>query len=333
MQSIAQFFSYMNNTDFKYVVLRNWENLPYHVETGPHSDLDLLVYDLEHFLELFPDLERVYPAPRVQFKLHLDNGEYIQLDARYLGDDYYPYEFEENILRTREWNTNGFYTPNPIHHRIGLAYHAVHHKNFNAYPNYLGKLTVKELFETLKSNINISWVEPEDPSVGRFNPYTRGGTSVVSGNGKWVDKKQTRYKRFNLIDNEERMLNLLNSRHFPKIIHRDGETIRIEHCGVSMSASNLPDDWKEQLAEILSELNEHSIIHRDIRLDNLMVKDGVIKLLDFGWARLESDAPDSPPDLLGYPNKCPLGFNDTYSMSRVIKQLEYELEEACQRVN
>lgn len=326
MKDLAQFFSYMNHTSFSYVVLRNWENLPYHVETGAHSDLDILVYDLDHFLELFPHLERVYPAPRVQFKLFLDSGEFVQLDARYVGDGYYPDHFEQAILDTREWNENGFFTPNPIHHRLGLVYHCVHHKGHNNYPNFLGNLTVPQMLDSLKQNKMLSWIEPEDPSVGRFNKYVRGGTALINTKDGAVEKKQYRHLAYNLIDNEERILDKLDSKHFPKLLGRDGNTLRIEHCGEALSAENLPEDWKEQLVHICDLLDTYSIVHRDVRLDNLMVKGETIMLLDFGWARYSDESDGKHPDLLGYPNKCPLGFNDRYSMNRVIKQLDCERE-------
>jgi hypothetical protein len=327
----------MNDVDFKYVVLRNWENLPHNVETGIHSDLDLLVYDLDHFLEIFPMLEPAYPLPRVRYKLTFDDGQFIYLDARHLGDSYYPDEFEENILKTREWNKAGFWTPNPLHHRIALAYHVVHHKNANTYPKYLCKtekdnelapMSVGELLEALKGNKELAWVEPDDPSVGRFNSYQVGGTSVVSDGGDFIEKKQVRYKKYSLIDNEERILGKLHSIHFPKVLSRDGDTLRIEHCGEPIKPDNLPKDWKLQLELILHLLEKSGIVHRDIRMDNLMVSKGIIKLVDFGWARLAEEADGKHPDLLGYPNKCPMGFNDRYSMNRVIKQIEEEMDDA-----
>lgn len=127
MKSLTQFFNYLNGVSFPYVVLRNWEALPDSVEFGDHSDLDLLVYDMEHFLEIIPGLHAEYPYPRVRFKMQVGN-EHIFMDIRHVGDGYYPTEFEEAILETREWNDKGFYTPNPIHHRIALAYHVVHHR-------------------------------------------------------------------------------------------------------------------------------------------------------------------------------------------------------------
>lgn len=325
MQNIAQFFSYMNDVDFPYVVLRNFEGLPESVVVGSHGDLDLLVYDLEHWKELFPDAEAVHAYPRVRYRMRFGDT-HVYMDVRHVGDDYYPEAFERNILDTREWNQNGFYTPNPIHFRLALAYHAAHHKNENTYQRWLGKVTVPELLEALKKS-EIGWVEPKDPTVGRFNRYWKGATSVVEKHGDTITKRQVSYGRYNLTENEYRILSKATSSHFPKVLESSEAFIKMEDCGVPLSVGTLPDDWKRQLVRILLDLKENGIEHRDIKPDNLMVKDGVIKLIDFGWARFKDDPPDSPPSCLGYPYKPTYGFDDNYSMKMVVKQLEAQLEE------
>lgn len=324
MRDLAQFFSFMNDIDFRYVVLRNWEHLPYRAETGEHSDLDLLVYDLAHFLEVFPGLERVHPVPRVQFKLAVRDS-YTFLDARSVGDGYYPEQFQLNILNTREWNSAGFWMPNPLHHRLALAYHAVHHKGQNKYQNYLGPVSVAKLAGALKES-EIGWVEPDDPTVGRYNAYLKGATSAVSKGDGYVEKRQTAFTDYNLIDNEERILDRLDNPHFPKILASTNGTLRIEDCGEPMNCGNLPPDWRAQLIAICDHLQDAKVVHRDVRPENLMIKDNIIKLIDFGWARMASEPDGKFPDLLGYPYKCPSGFNDRYSMKRVIKYLEAECE-------
>lgn len=326
MLSLRQFFSYMNDVDFPYVVLRNFDNLPESVGMHGHNDLDLLVYDLDHWREIFPEAKPVYPLPRVQHKLKI--GEInIYIDVRYVGDGYYPTDFEMTILNTREWNDNGFYTPDANHFRLALAYHVVHHKNSNNYPQHLGSATVQELLEALKKS-NICYVKPEDPTVGAFNQYWKGATAVVSKDGGKVVKKQTGYKTYSLIDNEYRILNLASSRHFPRALKSKIDEIEIEDCGEALTIENLPYDWKIQLIEIVDDLEKHNIQHRDIKPDNLMIKDGIIKLIDFGWARLKSDPPDSPPDCLGYPYKPSFGFDDNYSMRKILREFQFKEQEA-----
>lgn len=327
MQSLRQFFDYLNGVDFKYCVLRNWEPLPDSVEFGDHSDLDLLVYDLEHFREIIKEAHPEYPYPRVRFRLQVGN-EHIFMDIRHVGDGYYPTEFEEAILETCEWNEKGFFTPNPIHHRLALAYHVAHHKGQNTYPNWLGDCTVKEILAALKES-PIGWVEPIDKSVGRYNAYWRGATAVVSREDGKIVKKQTGFMKYGLIDNEKRILQRIavqsacQAIHFPRIVTQSEEDeIVMEYCGEGITVENLPPDWKNQLVQIILDLRACRVEHRDIKPDNLMVKDGIIRLIDFGWARLVEDEPDEPPSCLGYPFKPTDGWDDNFSMRKIIKMFD-----------
>jgi hypothetical protein len=327
MQTIKEFFSRLHDVDFHYVVLRNFENLPNNVKLGEHSDLDLYCYDFEHFREVMPMAVPEYPYPRVRMKVPIADS-FIYCDVRHIGDGYYPDDFARAMLVTREWNDNGFYTPNPVHHRLALVYHAVHHKGKIAdeYYRYLGDVTIPELLEGLKSSC-IGWTEPKDPTVGKFNPYWKGATSVVEKKDGRIFKKQTGYSAYSLIANEWSLLSLANSPHFPKAYSLIDGVLELEDCGVSL-LSDIPQNWEEQLDEILEDLALAGIIHRDIRLDNLMVKDGIIKLIDFGWAKLiGSEEEREPPSCLGFPNKCSSGWNDAFSMRSVKKQIAYHLEE------
>lgn len=330
MRDLRQFFAYLNDISFPYVVLRNWDNLPDDVEIGGHTDLDLLVYDREHFLEVFPQAKAEYPFPRVRYEMPIGNTHFF-MDIRYVGDGYYPLDFEKAILDTREYNENGFYTPDPLHFRLALAYHVVHHKGRNTYERHLGDATVQELLEALKQS-NVGWESPVDPSVGKFNAYYRGATSVVEMKEGSVVKKQVAYRDYDLLKNEARILSECASVHFPKVIASGTDTIELENCGEQLTADNLPADWKKQLVAILMELKSEGIHHRDIKPDNLMVKNGIIKLIDFGWARFDNDPPDSPPSCLGFPYRASWGCDDTYAIRKIIKELEFQLDERAEAI-
>lgn len=329
MDSVRQFLSYMNEVDFPYVVLRNWEGLPYSVELGAHSDLDLLVYDFDHFFEIFPESKLEFPRPRVRTKVPIADT-YIYCDVRFVGDDYYPEDFERAILESREWNERGFWTPNPLMHKISLAYHAVHHKGeiSSEYKRHLGDASLPQLLSALQAS-SVGWVRPSDPTVGSFNGYWKGATSVVEKKDGWVRKSQTGYSTYNLIKNEYDILSSCNSQRFPKV-KMDGNSILVEDCGLELKPDTTPANWQTQLQEILLELSRCGIQHRDIKLDNLMVKDGFIRLIDFGWAkRIGTEDKKLPPSCLGFPNKPSHGFDDKYSMARVARQIEYMTEEVA----
>lgn len=342
MKSLKQFFSYMNDTGFRYVVLRNWDNLPNDCQLGEHSDLDLLVYDHEHFFELFPEATPVFKLPRVRTRIPIGDS-YLYADIRHIGDGYYPTDLEQLILRERELSDRGFYTPSYELHTLALAYHAVHHKNAIApeYRKHLGDAKIEELLSALKDS-TVGWCPPNDPTVGSFNGYWKGATAVVTKKDGAVVKYQAGYKQYPLIENEADILARLNSRHFPKLLNRtkvtmqtEVDAIEIEDCGELLTVKNCPENWSSQLDEILSDLNSAGVQHRDIKLDNLMVKDGIIKLIDFGWAVTtpfrggKFDLIETaPPSVLGMPNRAPDGFDDRFSMRRVRKQLDYLLEEA-----
>jgi len=330
MKSLRQLFNYLNDISFPYVVLRNWDNLPDSVELGDHSDLDLLVYDFQHFTEVIQDASAEYPYPRVRFKIPIGD-QFIFADIRHIGDGYYPADFEKSILDTRVWNDKGFYTPDSEHHTLALAYHVVHHKGGNTYERWLGNATVKELLEALKQS-SIGWVPPTDKSVGSFNMYWKGATSVIENKEGSVVKTQTSFMGYDLINNEKRILSNISSIHFPKVLSATDGTIEIEHCGEILTENNLPNDWKEQLVQVLIDLRANNVIHRDIKPDNLMVKDGVVKLIDFGWARLVDDPEDNPPACLGYPYKPSHGFDDNYSIRRIMKEIEFKLEQKIEEI-
>lgn len=321
---LKKFFKKLHDVDFPYVVMRNWDNLPEMPVVDGHGDLDLLVYDKNHFLELFPEFKPVYPAPRVFHKALIEDRT-VYADLRSVGDGYYPTHFQRAMLESREKNPKGFYTPNQVHHQIGLAYHVVHHKNENKYQRWLGSATIEQLLGALKES-NIGYCLPSDHSVGRFNQYFKGATATVTKDGESFVKKQTSYGDYALIQNEARILKKCNSCHFPKLLEAEGDSIRIEDCGERLNVHNLPGDWKHQLVRIAMCLDEAGVEHRDIKPDNLMVKDGIIKLIDFGWARFKDDLPDDPPSCLGYPYRPSWGFDDKFSIKKIIKEMDYKCE-------
>lgn len=190
------------------------------------------------------------------------------------------------------------------------------------YRQYFGDVKIPELLASLKKS-DMGYTDCTDPTVGRYNAYYRGATSIVEKRDGGYVKKQEGYMEYDLIENEYRLLKNLESNHFPEV-WREGDDIVIEDCGDRLTIANLPDDWKFQLVHILSDLKTNKVIHRDIKPNNLMVKSDTIMLIDFGWAKLESEK-DNPPSCLGMPYRPSWGWDDRFSMKKVIKEIEYKL--------
>jgi len=83
-----------------------------------------------------------------------------------------------------------------------------------------------------------------------------------------------------------------SSRHILVMELLEGETLR-----QAIAAGKLPlrkaVDWAIQIAHGLSAAHEKGIVHRDLKPENLFVtRDGRLKILDFGLAKLTESAPD-----------------------------------------
>jgi serine/threonine protein kinase len=154
----------------------------------------------------------------------------------------------------------------------------------------------------------------------------KGSTSTAFKEDGKIIKRQNLFLDKDLIKNEARILKRLKGIHFPALYESTDNEIVIEDCGERLFIHNLPKDWKRQFNEILFDLANCGVIHRDIRPDNLLVKDGVIRLIDFGWARLFQEPDGETPTPLGLNYKPSWGFDDVYSMKKIAREIEYKLE-------
>jgi GT2 family glycosyltransferase len=186
--------------------------------------------------------------------------------------------------------------------------------------------------------------KPRDGSVLPKLPYLDPPANVVSSrildviDGRpfvsrvaFVEKDGTpivrKHTTFELAEREHALLSLLRSDHFPKPIsaYRDGaasvcEMERVDGYpladGARFAAETSPEGARAFLLEcieILAELGERNITHRDIRADNILVRAGRPVLIDFGWA-ISPEHPSITPGGLGDAGRAPEGFCDAYAM-------------------
>lgn len=118
-----EFFFVLNNC-IKYVVLRNFENLPEQHVVASHGDVDLLVEDL-NYVKYLTGAQSVFPndSHRVHYLVNFKN-EQVPFDFRFLGDNYYDIKWQLNILKNRVFHKKSFYIPDEKNHFFALLYHA-----------------------------------------------------------------------------------------------------------------------------------------------------------------------------------------------------------------
>ncbi len=107
--------------------------------------------------------------------------------------------------------------------------------------------------------------------------------------GKSFSRGVYNYDPSLLLKREISFLKKLKGNHFPKIKEIGNNWMILSYCGQKISKYNIPKNWKKQISDICDELNEHNIIHRDIKQGNVLVHNDIIYLIDFGWAVFEQE--------------------------------------------
>lgn len=169
------------NSESNYLILRNWDDVfNENIYGDGHEDIDILCDNLDDFVKLTR-------AKRVHDNLFRDNfivewnNKRIRFDVRWVGDNYYPPEWAESMLKNRVYNDMGVYIPNQVDYCYSLMYHALFQKRAlsseyltkvqNTYSTLCDKGCPKdetEVLDVLKvfmKNHLYEYVIPRDPAV------------------------------------------------------------------------------------------------------------------------------------------------------------------------
>jgi 2-polyprenyl-3-methyl-5-hydroxy-6-metoxy-1,4-benzoquinol methylase len=117
-----------------------------------------------------------------------------------------------------------------------------------------------------------------------------------------VVKRVTGWLEFGIFEREVAWLKRLQDLPFvPRLLNVDPamKCIVTSYCGEPVTLENLPDDWELQARFILNRLERAGCRHNDIKPSEILVHNGELRLIDFGWAT-EVGAPrpaDWPPAL------------------------------------
>jgi len=91
-------------------------------------------------------------------------------------------------------------------------------------------------------------------------------------------------------------------------------------------------DFIQHCLNVLLELKEKGITHRNICRDNILVQGNKPVLLDFGWAISEQESYFSPSGLGGYEHAPDGSFSDVYSIGRILEYVNRQHYRAFDQV-
>ncbi|WP_420603500.1 hypothetical protein [Flagellimonas sp.] len=177
--SLGQIFEAFNELT-NYVVLRNFANIEDELN-NLHPDIDVLT-DNKRLVADVSNGKPTYKDKRRVQHLVMVNGQKVFFDFRFVGDGYYDYKWQQQILTTRVVYKNMF-VPNGKNHFFSLMYHAFLHKeklisdyvvklishskeldlNYNN-RSFLDFAVLKDLNSFMMTN-NYDYVEPRDLTV------------------------------------------------------------------------------------------------------------------------------------------------------------------------
>ena len=176
-ESLASLFYTLNHT-VDYCVLRNFECLPDRFFEQGHGDIDLLVENLSHMIQLTSAKPISGERDRVDYSIRVQ-GMDVPFDFRHIGDDYYDIAWERYILKNRKQKGH-IYIPGDEDLYFSLLYHAYIQKN-QVKPDYYFKLdeygkvlgipfssdphdSILQLDAFIKSR-GYEYIEPKDKTV------------------------------------------------------------------------------------------------------------------------------------------------------------------------
>ena len=178
--NVKEFFEYLNRK-CKYLVLRNWQGIcDDSIYSDGHEDIDILCDDLKSFLSL-SGAQRIHKENNRDNFMVLIGNHSVRFDVRWIGDGYYPIEFEQLMLEHRVLNQSDIYVPSLEDYFYSLAYHALIQKPdlsseyksdlnkiYASFSNNKEELNRDQILNILRDYLNTNGFEvvlPKDPGV------------------------------------------------------------------------------------------------------------------------------------------------------------------------
>ena len=137
---------------------------------------------------------------------------------------------------------------------------------------------------------------------------------------RYVTKEVLMYMKYDIVDNEVKWLKKLRNLDFtPDFISVEKNIIKMSYAGENLNSTNIPENWQDQIHDIINNLNKEKCSHNDIKPSDLLVLDGKIMLIDFQWATYKDQKyPTNWPKFIGRKYKENMNFNDAKSLKKSI---------------
>lgn len=200
---MIDFFDFLNK-NCCYLVLRNWDNLLDDSIYGKgHEDIDILCDSLESFIKL-TKANRVHKENKRDNYIVTFGNSVIRIDARWVGDGYYPIEMEKRLLADRRVNKQNIFIPNEEDYYYSLLYHALVQK--------------RELSDEYSAKLNDVRKKILNTSInGCYDDYLNDLGAYLRENGLAVE-----YPRDpGVVINEKVVKSLPVNKRFPRALLRD----------------------------------------------------------------------------------------------------------------
>jgi hypothetical protein len=185
--SLESFFYFMNAIE-SYVLLSNFNDFIPNLPSG--NDIDILVLNRKKFA-LFANAVKVSKGTERSNYQIVVNGQIVELDLRYVGDNYSDIHWQRDCMNTRQLHSQGFYVLSEENQKFLLLYHALIHKvempkkYQKFFINSKDRLKI-ELYEFMYNN-SYHMVEPKDITL--FFNKKNGGDIKFSRPRRLRNKK------------------------------------------------------------------------------------------------------------------------------------------------
>jgi len=91
----------------------------------------------------------------------------------------------------------------------------------------------------------------------------------------------------------------------PSLIRIGPNYMEMQYMGEPITKETIPKNWEDQMKYILDGLKKYKCSHNDIKPEDILVKDEIINLVDFGWATKIGET---------IPKNWPLGIGREYKV-------------------